>query len=164
MCRVDFVPVLLTDRADIFSVREEGESSSEFQKFYIQFKDTEDRYLSDDLNRIIAALNSIGKNGALERETKPEGNYTDRVCALPLLSLPRNKKQHGTLRIYCIRVSEKLFILGGGGLKTTQTYEEDEELKRHVSLLQIIDKQLWELENDGHQIEQEIYNLVIDID
>lgn len=163
MCRIEFVPVLLTDQAEIFSIRKDGESSSEFQKFYIRFKDTEDRYLADDLNRILAAINSIGQNGALERDTKPEGHIYDRVCALPLLSLPRNNNQHGTLRLYCIRVSDKLFILGGGGLKTTKTYEEDNLLWHHVHLLQMIDKKLWEMEHDGRQIEQEIYNLVIDI-
>lgn len=163
MSRIEFVPVLLTNKADVFSIRLDNEPDTEFQKFYIQFKNTDDTYLADDLNRILAAINDIGQKGPLENNLKPEGHIYDRVCALPLLTLPRDKKAHGTLRLYCIRVSDKLFILGGGGLKTTQSYEEDEVLMGQVTLLQKIDKELWGLENDGQNIEQDIYNLSLEI-
>lgn len=88
----------------------------------------------------------------------------DRVCAIPVLTAYRDKKKHGTLRIYCIRISDKLLVAGGGGVKSTQTYEEDEKLHMHVQTLQNIDAELARIEMEGKEIEKEIYNLIIDID
>ncbi len=164
MMLVEFVPILLTQNADVFSIRLSGNAESEFQKFYILFKDVDDPFLRNDLDRILATIHTIGQKGALENETRPEGAIQDRVCAIPLLTEPRDKRKHGTLRMYCIRVSEKLFILGGGGIKTTQSYEEDEFLSKQITLLQQIDRQLTALENNGKNLQSEIYNLVINID
>ena len=55
----------------------------------------------------------------------------DRVCALPVDS--------GKLRLYCLRITDKILIIGNGGLKTTQTYEESEELLGYVMDLQKFD-------------------------
>ncbi len=57
-----------------------------------------------------------------------------------------------------------MLIVGGGGIKTTQTYNEDENLSKHVQTLQSIDKELTKLENKGTDISKEIYNLTIQID
>lgn len=161
---VEFVPVLLTQKADVFSIRLKGNAESEFQKFYIHFKDTDDSFLRNDLDRILATIHVIGQKGALENVTRPEGAIQDRVCAIPLITEHRDKQKHGTLRMYCIRVSEKLFVLGGGGIKTTQTYEEDDYLLEQVTLLREIDRQLAALENDGKDLQTEIFNLVLNID
>lgn len=164
MRTIAFIPILLTEKADVFSIRFSDDASSEFEKFYICYKDTEDPFLRSDLNRILATIQTIGLKGALENETRPEGNIRDRICAIPLLTEPRSKQKHGTLRLYCIRVSSKLFILGGGGLKTTQTYEEDSRLAEQVSLLTLIDKELSALEFEGKDLTREIYNLTLDIE
>lgn len=55
----------------------------------------------------------------------------DNVCALPVDS--------GKLRLYCLRITDKILIIGNGGLKTTQTYEESEELLGYVIDLQKFD-------------------------
>lgn len=149
---VEFVPILLTEKADVFSIRLSGESMSEFNKFYIRFKDTDDTYLLNDLNRILATIKAIGLKGALENETRPEGKMQDRICAIPLITEPRDKQKHGTLRLYCIRISEKLFIVGGGGIKKNQTYQENSGLADQVLLLQQIDKKLLALEADGEDL------------
>lgn len=95
---------------------------------------------------------------------RPEGKMKDRVCAIPLYSShEKSKKQNGTLRLYCIRISDKLLIVGGGGLKITQTYEEDETLLKHVQTLQSIDYELSKIENEGKDLHKEIYNLTIQI-
>lgn len=164
MRSVDFVPVLLTDKADIFSIRLGNSVASAFQSFYIQFKDSQDSFVADDLNRILATIKTIGQKGVLENEMRPESHMNNRVCAIPLTVLPRDKKQHGTLRLYCIRVSDRLFVLGGGGLKRVQTYEEDEYLSEQVELLQKIDQAFHRLEEQGVDIHQEIYNLTLQID
>ena len=93
-----------------------------------------------------------------------EGGINDRVYAIPLLIKPRNKRKHGTLRLYCIRISETLLIIGGGGLKVTDKYEDDANLLEHVSRLQAIDAQLSSMESDGLQLEESIMNITIEMD
>lgn len=64
----------------------------------------------------------------LERYFRREGKYADRVYALPTDS--------GRLRLYCLRLSDKILILGNGGIKATRTYNEDSELNGYVMDLQ----------------------------
>lgn len=55
----------------------------------------------------------------------------DNVCALPIES--------GRLRLYCLRLSDSVLIVGNGGKKTTKTYEESAELSGYVISLQKLD-------------------------
>ena len=55
----------------------------------------------------------------------------DRVCAIPVDS--------GKLRLYCLRISDQILIIGNDGLKNTRTYEESEELSGYVMDLQKFD-------------------------
>ena len=80
---------------------------SEFEKFVQRFKDSGE--LNRDYQIIIYALSKISNNGALERYFRPEGKMNDRVCALPVDS--------GKLRLYCLRITDKILIIGNGGLK-----------------------------------------------
>lgn len=162
--RVEFVPLLLTETTDIFTIRLNGEDETEFHKFFILFKDTKDKYLKDDLDRIIAAIDKIASNGALENYFRVEGKMKDRVCAIPLLISRRNASEHGTLRLFCLRVSESLIIVGGGGLKLSRTYEQDDNLASVVSLLQAVDEKLVELEKNGINLNEELEQIVVDID
>lgn len=72
------------------------------------------------------------------------------------------------VEIYTIKFNEKseseLLILGGGGEKTTQTYQEDPELNEKVRTLQKIDNILSNLEADGMDLNKEIINLTINLD
>lgn len=72
---------------------------------------------------------------------RPEGKYSDRVCALPIDS--------GKLRLYCLRLSDKILILGNGGVKETKTYNENDELNGYVIELQKFDILLKEAEREG---------------
>ena len=117
----------------------------------------------NDYEQIIKSLAGIVENGVKEAFFRPEGKMNDRVCAIPLLTSGR-QKQNGTLRLYCIRISDKLLIIGGGGIKTTRTYNEDQTLSVHIKTLQMIDKELSDLENEGKDLHTEIYNLKIHID
>lgn len=164
MGKVDFVPFLLTETTDIFSIRIEGEQHTEVEKFLVLFKDSENHYVQADLESILKAISNISQNGALESFFRPEGSWDDRIVALPIYVVPRNKEKEGTLRLYGIRVSDNLLIVGGGGLKTTQTYEEDEALHKHVVLLKRIDRALKMLSSQGVRVQDEIYNLTIEID
>ena len=106
----------------------------------------------------------MAKDGVLERFFRPEGHIRDRVYAIPLEILKRDKTKHGTLRVYCIRVSDTLLIVGGGGLKTTDNYDVDVTLLNIVETLQAIDAELMDLEDDGVDIETEVINLKLYIE
>ena len=164
MGKVVFEPLILTDSTDIFTIKIDDANETEFKKFFVLFKDTEDSFIKDDMDMILAAIEKIAQNGALESYFRLEGKMSDRICAIPLLITPRDKSKHGTLRLYCIRMSDSLLIIGGGGLKVTDTYQEDETLVRHVSTLQMIDSRLADVEKSGLDLHKELFNIVIDID
>ena len=113
----------------MYTIQFTGEELSEYEKFVQRFKDSAE--LKRDYQIIIYALSKIANNGALERYFRPEGKMNDNVCALPVDS--------GKLRLYCLRITDKILIIGNGGLKTTQTYEESEELLGYVIDLQKFD-------------------------
>lgn len=163
MRQVEFVPFRLTDVAEIYSIRIEGKENSEIQEFIITFKDIPDKYLKDDFDGIIRNLIKISEKGAAESMFRPEGKIRDRVCALPLYTVPREKCKHGVLRLYCIRLSENLIIVGGGGEKSTMTYEEDKTLHEKVKILQQIDKELSILEDKGIDLNTDLNNITIQI-
>ena len=91
--------------------------------------------------RIVALINKIADLGALERYFRPEGGMNDGICALPVLQ--------SKLRLYCLRLSDKILILGNGGVKKTRTYNEDEVLKGCVVTLQKFEKLIKEGVKDG---------------
>jgi len=113
----------------MYTIQFSGENLSEFEKFVQRFKDSAE--LKRDYQIIIYALSKIASQGALERYFRPEGKINDRVCALPVDS--------GGLRLYCLRITDKILIIGNGGVKTTRTYEESEELLGYVIDLQNFD-------------------------
>ena len=80
---------------------------------------------------IIQWIEEIGNRGALERYFRPEGKRSDDVWAVPI--------ETTSLRLYVIRLSDQLVILGNGGVKTTGTYNEDPFLNGCVELLQEVD-------------------------
>ena len=79
--------------------------------------------------------------GFLERYFRPEGKIRDRVAALPI--------QTNKLRLYCLRLSDSVLIVGNGGQKTTKTYDEDPELNGYVITLQKLDDILRLAEKKG---------------
>ena len=134
--------LLLVNNADgctIYTIQFLSESDSEFERFYARFKD--DAEYNPDLMRIVALINKIADMGALERYFRPEGKLKDGVCALPVLQ--------SKLRLYCLRLSDKILVLGNGGVKKTRTYNEDDTLKGYVLTLQNFEKLIKEGEKDG---------------
>lgn len=82
----------------------------------------------EDIDVIIKWIDQIGERGALERHFRPEGKN---VWAVPIETCK--------LRLYVLRLSDEILILGNGGIKTTRTYNEDPDLNACVELLQKID-------------------------
>ena len=162
MRKVEFEPYIFSEIAEIYAIKINSESCSEFQKFFIEFKDSKDDGLRENLVEIIKTIEKIAQNGVLEHFFRNEGKMSDRVCAIPINFSYKGKKK-GVLRVYCIRISDKLLILGGGGLKNTKTYQEDSGLFDKVKTLQCIDGRLKDLEREGIDIHKEVINLEIEI-
>ena len=123
-----------SERASLYSISFEMDGTTEFEKFVAEFE--MNATYNRDYQRIIAALQAILRIGALERFFRPEGGMKDSVQALPIES--------GKLRLYCLRLSDQIVILGNGGVKNKRTYEEDPKLYGYVLDLQKFEKILGE--------------------
>lgn len=123
----------------MYSILFLSEDENEFERFYSKFKG--ESVYNEDFERLLGIIGRIADFGALERFFRPEGKMSDRVCALPVLK--------SRLRLYCLRLSDKILILGNGGVKTTRTYNEDDTLRGYVLTLQSFDKLITEGIADG---------------
>lgn len=139
MSVIDLVLVNETESCTIYTIQFQGENQTEFENFYNKFKD--DAIYNPDLMRIAAFINKIAQNGAFERFFRPEGKMSDHVVALPVIT--------SRLRLYCLRLSDKILILGNGGVKNTRTYDEDDNLRGYVITLQNFEKLLMEGQQKG---------------
>ena len=115
-----------SEKVSLYSISFEMDGTTEFEKFVSEFE--MNATYNRDYQRILAALQAILNMGALERFFRPEGAMRDNVQAIPVES--------GKLRLYCLRLSDQIVILGNGGVKTTQTYEQDPKLYGFVLDLQ----------------------------
>ena len=127
------------DNVGMFSICFDGSAESEFEKFLNEFKDN--ATYNRDFNVILLALSKIIDKGALERFFRNEGRMNDNVKALAIDSRK--------LRLYCLRISDQILILGNGGVKTTRTYQEDSKLSGYVMDLQSFDKVLLKAQKSG---------------
>lgn len=139
MSEVELVLVNDADKCTIYTIQFSEEAESEYERFYSKF--IEDAQLSHDLLRIVQVLDKIADEGALERFFRPEGKMRDSVVALPVL--------HSKLRLYCLRLSDRILVLGNGGVKNSQTYQEDDSLRGYVLTLQKFEELLKEGQRDG---------------
>lgn len=119
-----------SEKVSLYSISFETDGTTEFEKFVAEFE--MNASYNRDYQRIIAALQTILGIGALERFFRPEGKMNDSVNALPIES--------GKLRLYCLRISDQIVILGNGGVKNVRTYEEDPKLYGYVLDLQRFEK------------------------
>ena len=70
----------------------------------------------------------IAETGALERYFRPEGRYGDGVGVIPI-------DIGNKVRLYCLRLSDKILVFGNGGVKDAITWQESESLAPYVKLL-----------------------------
>lgn len=128
-----------SDKAGLYTIIFKGEGSTEFDKFLAKFRGI--AKLNQDFNSILLALEKVMSRGALDRFFRVEGRMSDNLSALAIDSR--------SLRLYCLRISDSVLILGNGGVKRTRTYEEDETLSGYVADLQAFDKALLEAQRSG---------------
>lgn len=127
------------DNVSLYSICFNGDEFSEYEKFLIKFKDN--ARLNKDFQTILLAIAKIIEKGALERFFRNEGKMSDNLCALSIDSR--------RLRLYCLRISDQILIVGNGGEKTTRTFQEDETLSGYVMDLQKFDELLKEAQKTG---------------
>ena len=126
------------EKVGLYSPHFDGEEYSEFERFLLTYKDT----YPDDVRQLVYRLDIIKRDGARDMYFRYEGTRRDRVMALP------SHLETTSLRLYLLNIQAKILILGNGGLKSTATYEEDENLHRQVKLLQKIDIELKQRERN----------------
>lgn len=117
---------------NFYSIRYTENELSEAEIFFDKVLDQDE--LEEDVEILSKVIDKIGENGAEPRHFRHAGTARDKVGALPeYLSSTK-------LRLYAIRLTNKIVILGNGGLKTTETYNEDPFLNECVETLKKIDR------------------------
>lgn len=123
------------EKATIYTLVNTDTKKCPFSDFLEKWsKDYEDKILS-----FIRRIKAIGQTvGGLEEYFKMHENETegigDEVCAL----FDEPDKE---MRLYCIRISEKIIILGGGGPKKVRTWQECPTLSKAVrELIEVAEK------------------------
>ena len=102
------------DNINLYTIRLESDSNSEAEKFFLKFP-----YGSEydkDVDEIISWIDKIAETGALERYFRPEGPYQSGISALPI-------DLGNSVRLYCIRYSDNILIIGNGGIKDADTWQ-----------------------------------------
>ena len=121
-----------SEKVSFYSISFQMDRTTEFERFLSKFE--EEAEFNEDYQKILGALEIVLDRGALERYFRPEGAIHDNLCALPLES--------GNIRLYCLRISDEILILGNGDRKATRTYQEDTRLLGYALDLQKFDKLL----------------------
>ena len=128
-----------SEKVSFYSISFQMDRTTEFERFLSKFE--EEAEFNEDYQRILAALEIILDRGALERYFRPEESINDNLCAIPIES--------GNIRLFCLRISDQILILGNGDKKTTRTYQEDRRLLGYALDLQKFDKLLKKDLEDG---------------
>ena len=131
-----------SENCTVYTIQFLSDDLNEFEKFVVKFQN--DGELNKYYRIIAKFIDQILDFGALERYFRPEGKVRDSVVALPVL---RSK-----LRLYALRLSDKILILGNGGEKKTRTYDEDDTLRGYVLTLQRFEELIKDGVRDGSVI------------
>ena len=114
------------EKVNFYSIRLAGEELTELEAFFEKFP--EGCEYDDDIDVIISWIDKIAERGALEHYFRPEGNYGDGVGVIPI-------EVGNKIRLYCLRLSDKILVFGNGGVKDSKSWQESETLAPYVKLL-----------------------------
>ena len=114
------------DKVNFYSILMDGKELTELESFFEKFPIGCE--YDEDIDVIIAWMYKIAETGALERYFRPEGRYGDGVGVIPI-------DVGNKVRLYCLRLSDKILVFGNGGVKDTAKWQESEELAPYVKLL-----------------------------
>lgn len=132
MSEVELLLVTSSDSCTIYTIQFLSDEQTEFEKFIAKFRNN--AQLNQDFQAIMRFVEQILANGALERFFRREGKMSDSVAALPVLK--------SKLRLYCLRLTDKILVIGNGDVKNNRTYQEDNTLQGYVMDLQKFEKLL----------------------
>lgn len=134
--------VIASENISIYSPKFDGETMTEFEKFMSNNKDLPSPQLKREFDAIISIVKKMADDcGARDNLFRLEGG---KIKAIPLcVSHLRRDKSIGTLRLYCIRISDKILVIGNGGIKKTKTFQEDPALLSIVNQLRQIERQIF---------------------
>ena len=128
------------EKVNFYSIHLSATEMSEFDRFFEKFP-VGCEY-DDEIDVIISWLDIIAEKGALERYFRPEGRYGDGVGVIPI-------DVGNKIRLYCLRLSDKILVFGNGGVKDAGAWEESEELAPYVRLLMDTSRFISSLIKDG---------------
>ena len=114
------------ENVNFYSIHLDGEELTEMEAFFEKFP-VGCEY-DDEIDVIISWIDKIAEKGALERYFRPEGRYGDGVGVIPI-------DVGNKVRLYCLRLSDKILVFGNGGVKDAASWEESEQLAPYVKLL-----------------------------
>ena len=114
------------DNINFYSIHLEGEELTELERFFEKFP--EGWEFDEEVDVILSWMDKIAEKGALERYFRPERRYGDGVGVIPI-------EVGNKLRLYCLRLSDKILIFGNGGVKDSRTWQESDTLAPYVELL-----------------------------
>lgn len=114
------------DNVNFYSIRLAGEDLTEVEAFFEKFPIGCE--YDEEVDVIISWMDKIAERGALERYFRPEGKFGDGVGVIPI-------DVGNKVRLYCLRLSDKILVFGNGGVKDAARWEESKELAPYVKLL-----------------------------
>ena len=129
-----------TEKVSMYSPKFDGEIQNEFEKFLTSNRSHTNPQLVKFFGAILSVIEKMGETGAYERYFRPEGGN---IKAIPTyIDIPRMNKKVGKMRLYCLRLSDRMLILGGGTVTTSQKYEEDPVILAIIGELKDIEVQI----------------------
>lgn len=139
--RLVYLSQLSGDKASIYSIVTESSKISFLDHFTLEHR----RESTQDLMSIMRRLRNIGNTvGATRTYFKLDEGlaWNDLVCAL--YDTP---DRH--LRLYCIRLSNKIIVVGNGGPKNVRAWQDNPRLSREVHEMMHYSKIIRIRLNDG---------------
>lgn len=128
------------ENVNFYSVLLDGNELTELERFFEKFP--EGCEYDAEVDVILAWMDKIAERGALERYFRPEGRYGDGVGVIPI-------DVGNKLRLYCLRLSDKILIFGNGGVKDAKSWEDSPTLAPYVELLMDTSRFLSSRERNG---------------
>ena len=114
------------EKVNFYSIHLDGEELSELERFFDKFP--EGCEYDEEVDTILAWIDKIAEKGALERYFRPEGRYGDGVGVIPI-------DVGNKIRLYCLRLTDKVLIFGNGGVKDSDSWQNSKVLAPYVQLL-----------------------------
>ena len=114
------------EKVNFYSIRMKDAELTELEAFFEKFP--EGCEYDDEIDVVILWLDQIAERGALERYFRPEGKYGDGVGVIPI-------DVGNKIRLYCLRLSDKILVFGNGGIKDARSWQESETLAPYVKML-----------------------------